>query len=92
MIPRLNEWANLVNNTQGDKAMSLKNFRKEIEIEGLNEQGDVAMKYNVHRCWVSEYQALPDLDSNANAVAMVRIKIENEGWERDLAWTEPTHR
>lgn len=87
--PTFDEWANLVNNPEGDAAMSLKNFRKEIEIELLNEQGNVAMKYNVHRCWVSEYQSLPDLDANANAVAIKHIKIENEGWEKDLQVTEP---
>lgn len=88
--PTFEEWANLVNNIQGDKAMSLKDFRKEIEIEVLNEQGNIAMKYNVHRCWVSEYQSLPDLDANANAVALVHVKIENEGWEKDPGVVEPT--
>jgi phage tail-like protein len=88
--PTFEEWANLVNNIQGDKAMSLKDFRKEIEIEVLNEQGNIAMKYNVHRCWVSEYQSLPDLDANANAVALMHVKIENEGWEKDHGVPEPT--
>lgn len=88
--PTFEEWANLVNNIQGDKAMSLKDFRKEIEIEVLNEQGNIAMKYNVHRCWVSEYQSLPDLDANANAVALMHVKIENEGWEKDPGVVEPT--
>src|ERR1017187_5059825 len=27
------------------------------------------------------WQALPDLDANANAVAIQHIKLENEGWE-----------
>lgn len=71
-------WANLVNNLAGDAAMSLKNFRKDIIIEVLNEQGAVALAYKVHRCWVSEYEALPDMDSNANAVAINKIVIENE--------------
>jgi phage tail-like protein len=34
------------------------------------------MAYKVYRCWVSEYKALPDLDANANAVAIQYIKIE----------------
>ena len=46
--------------------------------------------YKVYRCWVSEFQALPDLDANANAVAIQHIKLENEGWERDYAVVEPT--
>ena len=38
---------------------------------------------------MSEYQALPELDANANAVAIQHIKLENEGWERDTSVTEP---
>ena len=67
-----------------------KDFRKDIIIEVYNEAGQLAIAYKVYRCWVSEYQALPDLDANANAVAIQHIKLENEGWERDLDVTEPT--
>ena len=56
----------------------------------MNEAGQVAISYHVFRCWVSEFQALPDLDSNANAVSIQHMKIENEGWRRDDAVTEPT--
>lgn len=84
------EWANKVNNFQGDAAMSLKNFRKDITIDVFNEAGQKVLSYNVFRSWVSEYQALPDLDASANAVAIQNIKIENEGWERDKSVTEPT--
>jgi phage tail-like protein len=69
--------------------VSLKDFRKDILIEVYNEAGQVALTYKVYRCWVSEYQSLPDLDANANAVAIQHIKLENEGWERDVAVTEP---
>jgi phage tail-like protein len=70
--------------------MSLKNFRKDIIIEVLNEAGQVVLVYRVFRCWVSEYVALPDLDAGANAVAIQTIKLENEGWERDTSVPEPT--
>ena len=70
--------------------VSLANFRKPITIEVFNEAGQLAIAYNVYRCWVSEYQALPDFDANANAIAIQHIKIENEGWERDEGVTEPT--
>ena len=69
---------------------SLKDFRKDIIIEVYNEAGQLALAYKVFRCWVSEYQALPDLDANANAVAIQHIKLENEGWERDVEVSEPT--
>ncbi len=70
--------------------VSLKDFRKDITIELYNEAGQKVMAYNVFRCWVSEYEALPDLDANGAAVAIQHIKLENEGWERDLAVVEPT--
>jgi phage tail-like protein len=67
----------------------LLDFRKEVTIEFYNEAGQLALAYKVYSCWVSEYQALPDLDANANAVAIQHIKLENEGWERDLDVPEP---
>ena len=63
--------------------VSLADFRKDIIIELYNEAGQLAIAYKVFRCWVSEYQALPELDANANAVAIQSIKLENEGWIRD---------
>jgi phage tail-like protein len=74
----------------GGQEVSLKDFRKDIRIELYNEAGQVALAYNVFRCWVSEYQALPDLDANANAVAIQHIKLENEGFERDQSVPEPS--
>jgi phage tail-like protein len=70
--------------------VSLANFRKDVILDFYNEAGQLAISYKIYRCWVSEYQALPDLDSNANAVAIQHIKLENEGWDRDVAVTEPT--
>jgi phage tail-like protein len=69
--------------------VSLKDFRKDIILEVYNEAGQLAIGYKIYRCWISEYQALPDLDANANAVAIQTLKLENEGWERDEGVTEP---
>jgi phage tail-like protein len=69
--------------------VSLKDFRKDIVIEVYNEAGQVVLAYQIFRCWVSEYQALPDFDANANAVAIQHLKLENEGWQRDTSVTEP---
>jgi phage tail-like protein len=69
---------------------SLKDFRKDVILEVYNEAGQVALAYKIYRCWVSEFQALPDLDANANAIAIQSLKLENEGWERDTSVTEPT--
>jgi phage tail-like protein len=84
------QWANKVWNFNSKEEVSLKDFRKEIIIDVFNEAGQLVISYKVFRCWVSEYQALPALDSNANAVAIQTIKLENEGWERDYEVKEPT--
>jgi phage tail-like protein len=85
------QWANKVWNWGAllGGEVSLADFRKDIILEIYNEAGQLALRYNIYRCWVSEYQALPDLDANANAVAIQHIKLENEGWERDYALDEP---
>ena len=85
-------WANKVWNFGAGlgQEVSLKDFRKDISIEVYNEAGQKVLAYNLFRCWVSEYQSLPDLDASANAVAIQTIKLENEGWERDLSVPEPT--
>lgn len=84
------QWANKVWNFNSKEEVSLKDFRKDIIIDVFNEAGQQVISYKVFRCWVSEYQALPALDSNANAVAIQTIKLENEGWERDYEVKEPT--
>jgi len=83
------KWANKVWDFGSGVEVSLKDFRKDIILEFYNEAGQLAIAYHIFRCWVSEFQALPDLDANANAVAIQHIKLENEGWERDTAVTEP---
>jgi phage tail-like protein len=85
------DWANAAQVLdKGAAKTSLKNLRQDIRIELLNEERQPVMRFVVHRCWVSEYQALPDLDGGGNAVAIEHVKLENEGWERDLTLTEPT--
>jgi phage tail-like protein len=84
-------WANKVWNFGSGLGaeVSLKDFRKDMIVEVYNEAGQLALAYKVFRCWVSEYQSLPDLDANANAVAIQHIKLENEGIERDVEVPEP---
>jgi phage tail-like protein len=88
--PEFEAWANKVWNfgAGSGSEVSLADFRKDIIIELLNEAGDIVLSYKVYRCWVSEFQALPELDASANAVAIQTLKLENEGWERDTSVTE----
>lgn len=82
--PAFEDWANLVYSTNGDASVSLANFRRDLRVDLLNEQGVVAKSYLIFRCWVSEYTALPELDANANATAIEMVTVQNEGWVRDL--------
>ncbi len=84
-------WANKVWNLSGGLGAesSLKDFRKDIIIEMYNEAGQLVIAYKVYRCWVSEFTALPELNANANEIAIQHIKIEHEGWERDTSVIEP---
>jgi len=90
--PEFERWANKVWNFGSGLGaeVSLKDFRKDLTIELMNEAGQLVVSYNVFRCWVSEFQAQADLDANANAVLIQHLKLENEGWERDYAVVEPS--
>jgi phage tail-like protein len=83
-------WANAAQVLDhGAAATSLANLRQEVSITLLNEEAQPVLRWLVHRCWVSEYQALPDLDAGSSTVAIEHIKLENEGWERDTTLPEP---
>ena len=89
--PEFENWANKVWSLGAGRGaeVSLKDFRKDIVLELYNEAGQLVLAYKVYRCWVSEYEILPNLDANANAIAIEHIKLENEGWERDRTVKEP---
>jgi phage tail-like protein len=88
--PAFQSWADYSQKLQsGAPRTSLKNLRQNVLITLLNEAAQAVIRYKVYRCWVSEYQALPDLDAGGNAVAIEHIKLENEGWERDASLQEP---
>ena len=88
------QWANTVSSFESSLggASPVADFRKDVTIEVYDETGQLTLAYNVFRCWVSEYQALPDLDASANAVAIQHLKLENEGWQRDYDVPEPSER
>ena len=83
-------WAKKVLKFGNDSGVesSVADFRKDITIELFNETDQKVISYTVYRCWVSEYQALSDLDANAKAVSIETLKLENEGWERDQEVTQ----
>lgn len=89
--PDFEKWANKTWNFGAGLGaeVSLKDFRKDIIIDMFNESGQKVISYKVYRCWVSEFQALPELDASANAVAIQTLTLQNEGWELDYEIVEP---
>jgi phage tail-like protein len=89
--PEFEQWANKVWNFGSGLGaeVSLNDFRKDIIIEVYNEAGQLVLAYNVYRCWVSEYQAMPELDASASAVAIESLTLQHEGWKRDYEVREP---
>lgn len=77
------DWANLVNDFESHSTTSIKNFRKDLTVEVYNEAGKKVLAWQLFSCWVSDYQALPELDAGANAVAIQTIKLEYEWFKRD---------
>jgi phage tail-like protein len=82
------DWANSVWKL-GSTPEGVLNFRKDVVIDVLDRTGTRVLSYKVLRCWVSEYQALPQLDADENWAAIEQIKLENEGWERDITVHPP---
>jgi phage tail-like protein len=83
------DWANMAWSIETGGRGPIENFRKDLVIELLNEEGIPVIAYKVYRCWVSEYQALPELDESNSGIGLEYIKVENEGWERDASLIEP---
>lgn len=85
------QWANKVWNygSGPGKEVSLQDFRKDIIIELLNETGQIVMAFKVYRCWPSRYSPLQELDANSNEIAVEKLVLEHEGWERDYEVHEP---
>jgi len=87
------QWANKVwfyeNTGKLGQEVSLKDFRKDITIQLLNQAGQAVAQYHVFNCWPSEYQALPDLDASSNEVALETMTLVNEGWQREIPTGKP---
>jgi phage tail-like protein len=87
------DWANQLwrhpNTAESGEDLSLSSFRKDMQVELYNEVGQPILRFNLHNCWPSEYTALPELDADANTVALASMTIEHEGWERDPTLTPP---
>jgi phage tail-like protein len=87
--PEFEAWANMVHSYAGDSSMDLANYKRDVTVEMQDEKGHTVYRYFLFNCWVSEFTSLPELNSNANALAIESLKIELEGWTRDTDLKEP---
>ena len=55
---------------------------KDVVVELYDEAGQLFTSYRVSGCWVSQYQALPDLDADRETVLIERLRLECDRWER----------
>jgi phage tail-like protein len=78
-------WARLVSGVTGAPLA----FRKEVRIEVFDAHGRLALAYDVHRCWPSEYVALGPLETGSDCGLIQSLTLQNEGWERDLSIKPP---
>jgi phage tail-like protein len=83
------DWANKIHQFGGNPLTDLVGYKKDVILEMLNEKHQVAHRLFLYNAWVSEFTAMPDLDANANTVAIESIKIEIEGFEEDPNTVEP---
>ena len=84
------DWANKVWDLDAAPGgeVSLADFRKTVVLDLFNEAGQLVLSYQLFRCWVSEYQAVPELDANEAVIAIESLTLQMEGWERDRAVQE----
>lgn len=74
------QWAS--QGVPGEPATSLRNPCKDVVVEVYDVAGQLVLAHRIHRCWVSEFQAMPELDAGSDAVAIQSLKLEHEGWKR----------
>ncbi len=89
--PEFEQWLNSVRRLGADPpdAASLKGIRRDVRIELFDEAGRTVLAYDVFRCWPSALRMLPALDARTLTIPVRLIRLENDGWERDLAVPMP---
>lgn len=77
-------WANAPAKLQSDP--KVKRFKRTVHIDVFamngNAGGAPVASYKLHRCWVSKYVALPDLDADGGGIGIRSVTLKHEGWER----------
>lgn len=83
-------WASQVHGQEGSSITELRNYKKDMKIDLLNLQNQVAISWCLFQCWPSSFQTMPDLDAGQNGIAVESLTIEVERWSRDPDVTEPS--
>ena len=81
--PEFEQWANKI--VQAPRRREGKGpprkLRKDLVLELYDESGERVKTIHLRHCWISVYQALPELDASSNAVAIEVIKLEHDKLE-----------
>lgn len=68
---------------EGQGAFDDAAFRKDLRVDVLDLSGVGKLSYILSSAWVSEYQALPELDANnMNTIGIQSFTVQYEGWSR----------
>jgi phage tail-like protein len=70
------EWASLVNDTRGN--VMIGGYKKTVVIDVFNNAGQKEQSYSVVNCVVSQYQAVPNMDTSANGAAIQNLKLQRD--------------
>jgi phage tail-like protein len=83
----LERWANSAAKLQADPMV--RRFKRTVYIDVFAADGNPnagggapLASYKLHRCWVSKYVALPDLDADGGGIGIRSVTLKHEGWER----------
>jgi phage tail-like protein len=64
--------------------VSLRDYRKDISLDVLNEAGQKVLSYQLYGCWPRECQYISELDASQNAVLIGRLVLVVQGIRLDL--------
>jgi len=63
--------------------VSLRDFRKDIILDLIDELGQRVLSYRVFRCWPSDYVVMGEMNAASPTAPIEALVLQHEGWERD---------
>jgi len=93
--PAFVDWMNRVNTYQAvglTRFEHFHDFRKDFQIEVYSLSNEKVMEVTIYNAWPSKLILLPDLDANANEVAIETLELAHEGFNMVRLAYEPEER